>query len=291
MNDQERHGVVRRKSFDHPDEQRRFPNGIGVLVNLGSIEVGRAVLKPGWRWSNDVKPAVGTASCEMHHLHVVISGRLGIETDAGETHEFEPNDVVDIPPGHDAWVVGDEPVVLLDFSGNVADYALPISATRAVATMLMTDIVGSTTIATRLGDAVWKQRLAEHNRVVRRQLERFGGREINTTGDGFLAIFNSAGAALRCAVAARDATSNIGIDIRAGVHSGEIEIMEDDVRGLAVHATARVMSSAAPAEILASSITCTLAGSVGLRFEDRGSHRLRGLESPLLLLAVNPKPT
>lgn len=250
---------IRWKSLDRPDEARPFPHGIGAFVDLESLAIGRAVLEPGWRWSTDLKPLVGTELCELHHLHVLVSGRIAFRMDGGEQHEFAPSDVMDIAPGHDAWVVGDEPVVLLDISGNIADFGLPTSPARALATMLMTDIVGSTKMASALGDAVWKQHLAEHNRAVRRQLERFRGREIDATGDGFLAIFDSAGAALLCALAAAEATRELGIEIRAGVHTGEIEILPNDVRGIAVHATARVMAAAKPSEVLASSITRALA--------------------------------
>lgn len=279
-------GGIRRKNLDRPDEARRFPKGSGAVVDLGGLAIGRAVLEPGWRWSVDVKPAVGTASCELHHLHVLLEGRMAIRTDAGETHEFAPNDVMDVPPGHDAWVVGDGRVVVLDISGNVADFGVPGTRSRAVATMLMTDIVGSTATASRIGDAAWKQRLVDHNRAIRRQFERFRGREIDTTGDGFLATFDSVGAALWCALAVRDATRDMGIEIRAGVHTGEIDIHPDRVGGIAVHATARIMAAAAPSEVLASAVTRALAEGTGFRFEERGSHDLKGLEGPRELFAV-----
>ncbi len=290
MHDDSRGRVVRWKSFDRPDDARQFPHGTGTFVEVGSLAIGRAVLQPGWRWSTDLKPAVGTELCELHHLHVLVAGRMAFQTADREVHEFEPNDVMDIAPGHDAWVVGEEPVVLLDISGNISDFGLPISRARALATMVMTDIVGSTQMASELGDAAWTQRLAEHNRAVRRQLERFRGREVDTTGDGFLAIFDSAGAALLCALAARDATRDLGIEIRTGVHTGEIEVLPDDVRGLAVHATARIMSAAQPSEVLASSITRALAEGTGLRFDSRGSHALKGFETPMELFTVARVP-
>jgi hypothetical protein len=111
--DSDARGRVQRKSFDRPDDARRFPHGIGTFVDIGSLAVGRAVLEPGWRWSTDIKPAVGTERCELHHLHVLVAGRMAFQTDVGELHEFEPNDVMDIPPGHDAWVVGDETLARL----------------------------------------------------------------------------------------------------------------------------------------------------------------------------------
>ncbi len=278
---------MRWKSFDSPDETRRFPHGGGTFVDLKSLAVGRAVLEPGWHWAADVKPIAGTELCEIHHLHVLVSGRIAFRMANGEEHEFAANDVMDIAPGHDAWVVGDEPVILLDVAGNLLDYALPISRTRMIATMLMTDIVSSTQMAARLGDAVWKQRLDEHNRTVRRMLERYRGREINTTGDGFLATFESAGAALLCALAIAEATRELGIEIRAGVHTGEIEVLPTDIRGIAVHAAARVMAAAEPSEVLASSIARTLGEGGGLRFESRGSHELKGFEAPMELFAVS----
>ena len=116
---------------------------------------------------------------------------------------------------------------------------------------------------------------------------RYRGREINTTGDGFLATFDSAGAALLCGLAAADATRQLGIEIRVGVHTGEIEFLADDIRGLAVHSTARIMAAAQASEVFASSITCTLAESTGLRFETRGSHVLKGFEAPMELFAVS----
>jgi class 3 adenylate cyclase len=256
------------------------------MVVVGSRAVGRAVLEPGWRWSVDVQPVVGTPSCPVHHFHVLLAGRLGVRMDDGEEVEFDPNDVMDIPPGHDAWVIGDEPVVLLDISGNVGDYGVPTSHGRALSTIVMSDIVDSTRLASELGDATWRQRLAEHNRVVRRQLDRFGGREVKTTGDGFLAVFNSAVAAVQCALAMADETADVGLRIRVGVHTGEIEFLPDDVRGIAVHTAARVMAIAGPAEVLVSDLTRMLVGSEPIEFEDRGSHELKGLTEPVHLFAA-----
>ena len=97
------HGrAIRWKSFDRPDEARRFPHGIGTLVDFDSLAIGRAVLEPGWRWSTDLKPLVGTELCELHHLHVLVAGRMAFQPAGGEEHEFAPNDVMDIAPGHDA---------------------------------------------------------------------------------------------------------------------------------------------------------------------------------------------
>jgi class 3 adenylate cyclase len=281
-----RTGVIRRKNLDRPDEQRPFPHGTGVLVNLGAMTIGRAALEPGWRWSTDIKPGVGTASCQIHHFHLLLQGRFTVAMDSGETQEFEPNDVMDIPPGHDAWVSSDGSVVLVDIGGNVSDFGLPASRSRRVATILMTDIVASTQTAARIGDQAWKQRLAQHNQVTRHQFERYGGREIDTTGDGFLALFDAAGAALLAAIAIRDACRDIGLEVRIGVHTGEIETAGDNIRGLSVHAAARIMSEAHASQILTSAVTRALAEGVPCSFEDAGERQLKGLEQPIRLFAV-----
>ena len=186
--------------------------------------------------------------------------------DDGEEVEFGPLDVGDIPPGHDAWVVGDEPVHILDFAGSSDAIGMPREHERIVTTLLMTDIVDSTRTASRLGDAAWKQLLSDHNRLVRAQLVRFGGSEVNTTGDGFLATFRSAVAGLRCAAAILEALRETGIEVRIGVHTGEVEMMGNDVGGVAVHAAARIM---APRRTVG-----------GLRL--RGDRRTRRWERPRL---------
>jgi class 3 adenylate cyclase len=150
-----------------------------------------------------------------------------------------------------------------------------------VTTLLMTDIVDSTRTAGRLGDAAWKQVLSDHNRLVRAQLLRFGGSEVNTTGDGFLATFRSAVAALRSATAILEALRDIGIEVRIGVHTGEVEPMGDDIGGVAVHAAARIMALAGPSEVFASAMTVGLAEGSGLAFEGRGAREVKGLERPI----------
>lgn len=274
-------GVIRRKNLDQPDEIRTFPRMIGHLAQIGALAIGRATLEPGWRWSTDVGPSTGGSSCSVHHMQLLLAGRFAVRMDDGESAEMVPNDVFDIPPGHDAWVVGAEPVVLVDFYGNAGEVGLPSEHQRAVTTILMSDIVGSTATANRLGDALWKQQLADHDRVVRAWLERFDGREINTTGDGFIATFPSAVGALRCAAAVRDAIAAMGLEVRIGVHTGEVELLAHDIRGVAVHATARIMALAGPSEVLASSVTRALVDGSGLGFRDRGAHQAKGLERPV----------
>jgi class 3 adenylate cyclase len=157
---------------------------------------------------------------------------------------------------------------------------------RVLATVLFTDVVGSTEHATRLGDRRWRDLLSQHNAVVRAQLEKFRGREVNTVGDGFLATFDGPARAIRCAAAIRDAVVPLGIEIRAGLHTGEVEVLGDDVAGIAVHVGARVGAAARPNEILVSRTVVDLVAGSGTAFEDRGAHALKGLPDDRQLFAV-----
>jgi class 3 adenylate cyclase len=148
---------------------------------------------------------------------------------------------------------------------------------RILATCLFTDIVGSTEAAHSLGDEPWRNLLQSHNDVVRNQLVRHKGREIKTTGDGFLATFDGPARAVRCACAIRDEVRHLGIEIRAGLHTGECEIIDDDISGIAVHIAARVMSKAMPGEVLSSSTVKDLVAGSGIQFEKKGLFALKGI--------------
>jgi class 3 adenylate cyclase len=276
------------KNLETPDELRQLGRGSGVYVDIGKgFAIGKAILQPGWRWSIDIKPVVGTPSCQVHHLQLILAGHCGLRMDAGDEYEFGPNDVIDIPPGHDFWVVGDEPLVLMDMSGNSPDFGLAAPHSRTVLTMLMTDIVDSTKTAGQLGDAAWKQRLGDHNRIVRHELQRFDGREIDTTGDGFLAAFASAEAALRAALSIQHAIAAAAVQIRAGVHTGEVDVLEGgDLRGIAVHETARIMAVAPGGSVYTSAISRALANGRGLQFKSTGTHPLKGFDVPVELFEV-----
>ncbi len=162
--------------------------------------------------------------------------------------------------------------------------ALP--SERALATVLFTDVVGSTRKAEEMGDAAWNLVLAEHHAQVRRQLETWKGHEVKTTGDGFLARFDSPARALQCARGIRDGVRRLGLEVRAGVHTGECEVSRDDVAGIAVHVAARVLGAADPGEVLVSGTVKALVAGSGLRFADRGTHQLKGIEGDWRLYAL-----
>lgn len=159
-------------------------------------------------------------------------------------------------------------------------------AARTLATVLFTDIVASTERAAALGDARWRRELSEHHSVVRQQLQIFRGHEVKTTGDGFLATFDSPARAVQCARAIRDRIQSSGLQIRAGLHTGELELTGDDIAGIAVHVASRILATCAPSEILVSSTISDLTAGSGLRLEDRGAHKLKGFDKEWQLFAV-----
>jgi len=158
---------------------------------------------------------------------------------------------------------------------------------RVVATVLFTDIVGSTEQAQKLGDARWGELLDAHHAAIRRQLDVFKGREVKTTGDGFLALFDSPSRAAQAARAMRDSVHRLGLEIRAGLHTGECELSGADVAGIAVHIASRIQALAAPAEILVSGTVRELVTGSGLHFTDRGRHALKGIEDEWPVYALD----
>jgi class 3 adenylate cyclase len=157
---------------------------------------------------------------------------------------------------------------------------------RVLATVLFTDIVDSTRRASELGDRRWRALLDQHDQAVREQLRRFRGREVKNLGDGFLATFDGPARAARCASAITQSCQLLGIAVRSGLHTGEIELTRNDIGGLAVHIAARIASTAQPGETLASSTVRDLVAGSGLCFEDRGRHALRGLPEQVHLYSV-----
>ncbi|HET9672327.1 MAG TPA: adenylate/guanylate cyclase domain-containing protein [Actinomycetota bacterium] len=157
---------------------------------------------------------------------------------------------------------------------------------RLLATLLFTDIVGSTTKAAELGDRRWRDLLDQHHAAMRTELSRFGGQEVSTTGDGFFATFDSPTQAVRCALAASDRVGSLGVTIRAGVHTGEVEVRGDDLGGLAVHIASRVMTAAEPGEVLVSGTVKDLLAGAALELEDRGERMLKGVPGAWRLFAV-----
>jgi class 3 adenylate cyclase len=280
---------LRKKNLDRPDEVLRFGGLTARLVEIGDITVGHLVTEPGWRWSKDVRPIVGGDWCQARHVGIILAGRVGILLSDGTEFELGPDDVFDVPPGHDGWTIGDEPCVQIEWAGlrTFAGAAAGFH-NRVLATLLFTDLVDSTPLAARLGDRAWRELFSRHLEAARGEIERYRGREISTTGDGLLARFDAPQLALRCAAAIQAAARGDDLGVRAGVHVGEVELVGDGVRGVTVHEAARIMAQAGPNEILVSETTRALAKASGLHFEDRGVHTLKGLEGQWALARFVP---
>jgi class 3 adenylate cyclase len=274
-----------KKDFGTPDDHVEVEGVTADVVEMGDSTISRSVFQPGAHCpqiSIEGKPL-----CMAHHTGYVIDGSLHVEMQDGSVMDVRPNEVFDVPPGHDGWATGDRPLVALSWAGYHS-WAPERSGERVLVTLLFTDIVGSTERAVVSGDKAWRELLAEHYRTVRGVLDRYRGREVNTAGDGFLAAFDGAARAIQAAVAIRDRAARDGLPIRAGVHSGEVEIVGSDVRGVTVHEAARIAAAAGPDEILVSETTRLLANGTPFTFESRGAFELKGLPGERTLFAVAP---
>jgi class 3 adenylate cyclase len=194
--------------------------------------------------------------------------------------------LVELPAKDYLFFVGDTGPMLDAIEEFVTGQLPAHHIDRVLATVLFTDIVGSTKQAARLGDRRWKEVLADHDRLVGAEVERFRGRMVKSTGDGILATFDGPGRAIRCATVISDSVRPLGIAVRAGLHTGEIELLEDDIGGIAVHIGQRISGLAAPGEVLVSRTVTDLVAGSGLTFTDRGEHELRGVPGTWRLFAV-----
>jgi class 3 adenylate cyclase len=275
-----------RKSFDQPDQREEVPLGLVESVTIGSMTMGRETLQPGWRWSTHVQPIVGTARCEFRHVGIQVSGRQGFEDREGATTIVGPGDAYDVAPGHDSWVEGDQPSISIDFVG-VAGWGLPAApGQRVLKTILFTDIANSTEAAQRMGDRRWGALMTQHGEDVRMTLAARHGHEVKMTGDGFLAVFDRPADAVEAARAITQSAERLGFGVRAGVHTGEVEQIGDDLLGVAVNLAARVMDAAGAGEVMVSGTTRELLAGTDLAFVARGDFELKGISGTRTLYAL-----
>jgi class 3 adenylate cyclase len=188
------------------------------------------------------------------------------------------------------WFAGDSDRVLDEVGSFLTGGSRPRPTNRVLSTVLFTDIVGSTARATALGDEAWTEILTAHNRAVGGQVVGASGTIVKFTGDGALATFDGPARAILCACAIRDSVANLGLSVRVGLHTGEVEMVDGDVHGIAVHIAARIMALARPDEVLVSGAVPPLVLGSGLAFDDRGSHELKGVTDRWPVLAVNDAP-
>jgi class 3 adenylate cyclase len=229
-----------------------------------------------------ILPAIRVPTLVISHADAPVSSRHGrylAEHIPGATY-------VELPGESSLIWAGDQDALVGEIQQFITGARPAAEPDRVLATLMFTDIVGSTDLAASIGDARWRDTLAEHNRLVRQQLERFRGREIKTTGDGFLAMFDGPARAIRCADAIRTVLEPVDIGVRAGLHTGEVDVEGVDLGGIAVHIAARVMAMAGPGETLVSSTVKDLVVGSGIVFDDRGEHELKGVPGGWHLFAV-----
>jgi class 3 adenylate cyclase len=230
-----------------------------------------------------VLPAIHVPTLVMHRLN---NPFLPMEIGRSLVPAIEGARFVELPGG-DVWPATQHSEMILDLVEEFVTGAKPVAEIdRVLATVLFTDIVGSTTRAADLGDKRWKELLDRHDDITRSHVERYGGRIVKTTGDGALATFDSPGRALRCSSELGALLRGVGINIRAGLHTGEVERRGEDLGGIAVHIGARVMGEAGSGEVLCSSTVRDLVVGSGIEFTERGAKELKGVPGEWRLFAV-----
>jgi class 3 adenylate cyclase/pimeloyl-ACP methyl ester carboxylesterase len=285
---------------------RNWGTGIRCLQRFAPSQIGdRDALRAWARWERrGASPSAATALTRMnreidvrHVLPAIRVPTLVLHRSADTIVSVEcgrylgeniPNAKLVELPGIDHWApnIRDIDSLVDEIEQFLTGSRAPTEPDRVLATVMFTDIVDSTKRAAALGDRGWRRLLDRHNEAVRQEIERFRGRTVKNLGDGFLATFDGPARAVRCAAAIADRMRPLGIEVRSGLHTGEIDLTPDDVAGIAVHIAARVAEKAGKGEVLVSSTVRDLVAGSGLRFGDRGRHVLRGFPEPLRLFSA-----
>ncbi len=253
------------------------PSAVKTLMRMNSEIDIRGIL-----------PAIHVPTLIMHRTD---DGRVNVAAGRHLAKHIDGARYIELPGKDHLFCAGDSQRIVDEIEEFLTGSRSHFEMERALATVMFTDIVGSTERASMLGDRNWRHLLETHHTSVRRELARFRGKEIKTLGDGFLATFDGPARGVRCAQAIRDSVRGLGLDVRSGLHTGEIEILPNDVGGIAVHVAARVAQLAGAGEILTSSVLKDLVAGSGLSFEDRGMHSLKGLTDEMRLFAAGtPAP-
>jgi class 3 adenylate cyclase len=253
-----------------------------------SASPGAAVALNRMNTNIDTRAVLPTISVPTLVLHR--TGDLNVKAEEGRwiADQIPGARYVELPgDDHLAWV-GDTDGLLDEVEEFLTGVRRAPSPDRVLATVLFTDIVGSTERLTQVGDQRWREMLDEHHRLVRRELERYRGREIDTAGDGFLSTFDGPARAIRCARAISDSVSSLDLQVRAGLHTGECELVGNRIAGIAVHTGARIAALARPGEILVSSTVKDLVAGSGIEFVEHGEHELKGVPGSWQLYAASP---
>jgi pimeloyl-ACP methyl ester carboxylesterase len=234
----------------------------------------------------DTRAVLGTIRVPTLHLQRADDRDVALEEGRWIASQIPGARFVELPGSdHLPWV-GDQDAVLDEVEEFLTGVRRGPEPDRVLATVLFTDIAGSTRLAAKLGDRRWRGLLGQHHKLIRSELERFRGREVDTAGDGFLATFDGPARGIRCAQAAAEAVRVLGLQLRAGLHTGEVELIDGGVGGIGVHIGARVAAAAEPGEVLVSRTVKDLVAGSGIEFADRGEHELKGVPGSWRLYAV-----
>jgi class 3 adenylate cyclase len=232
----------------------------------------------------DVLPSIRVPTLVMHRRE---DSFIKIEHSRYMAERIPGAKLVELEGGDNMFSIGDSEALLGEIEEFLTGERHDREPDRMLATVLFTDICGSTEHVAQMGDRSWRFMLERHDALFRRALERHRGREVKRTGDGFLATFDGPARAIRCAADVAGAVGSIGLQVRAGLHTGELEVMDGDLGGMAVHIAARVMDRAAPSEVLVSSTVKDLVVGSGIDFQERGAHELRGIPGEWQLFSVS----
>ena len=266
-------------------EDQAFQHWIGrYLRQSASPKAAAALMRMNTQIDvRDVLPTIGVPT-----LLIYRTDDADVQVDEGRyiAERIPGSRFVELPGVDHLMWTGDTDALLDEIEGFLTGVRRGPDPDRVLATVLFTDVVGSTETANRVGDRAWRSLLDRHHQVIRRELERWRGREIDTAGDGFLATFDGPARGIRCAVAATEGVRDLGLEIRAGLHTGEVEIADDNVRGIAVHIGSRVSGLAGPGEVLVSRTVADLVAGSGIVLAERGEHDLKGVPGRWLVYAV-----
>jgi class 3 adenylate cyclase len=243
------------------------------------------MFRNGFSW--DVRSALGAISVPSLVIHHAGNRYMPVGHGRYMGEHIEGATYVELPGADHAFYAGDQGAILDEIQGFLTGVRGSPDIDRVLATVLFTDIVSSTERAAELGDRRWREALDVHDRLVQAHIEQFRGRRIKATGDGVLATFDGPARAIRCTRAIGDEIRRkLGIEIRAGLHTGEVEIRDDDIGGIAVALAARVMAEAGSGDVLVTSTVKDLVFGSGIEFDDRGTHALKGVPGEWRLYAV-----